>query len=93
MSGLLINQSSLIDFMLLFRPLSGAGASAGILVGIYSMTGEASSCFFNLVGGQIFAIDPILPFLTLLLPTLGIVTTICIINLSCQKTPTLTDQQ
>ena len=86
MAGLLINQSSLIDFYLVFRPLSGAGASAGILVGIYSMVGEASSIFFNLVGGQVFANDPIQPFFVLWLPTLCIVATICIVNLFCRKT-------
>jgi hypothetical protein len=66
--GLMLNQSYIIDFALLFRPTAESNSNAGAITAIYTSMSYLSALVAAELGGQLSSINLIYPFCYILLP-------------------------
>jgi hypothetical protein len=78
-----LNQQYLINSTLLFRSLTESTKNAGLIISCYSFAALISALMIDELGGYLFNIHQILPFVTMLLPANAIFLVILAIHAFC----------
>jgi len=84
MAGLSMNLLMIINFAMIARGLQTLQSRhAGFLIGIYTLCGSCAVITMNGLGGYLFKLNPVLPFMAVSLPAATLFFLITLINLIC----------